>query len=92
MYILWAETQIASFTTILLKVEVWICLFVLNARSVVPKFDELQAVSLMLDPDIICITETWLSSGIEDQEIVLSGYYSSHLDRNRHGGDLVIFL
>ena len=42
-------------------------LFILyfNARSVLPKFDELQAVSLMLDPDIICITETWLSSEIE---------------------------
>ena len=59
-------------------------LFILyfNARSVLPKFDELRAVSLMLDPDIICITETWLSSEIEDQEIVLSG---SCLDRNGHG-------
>ena len=63
-----------------------------NARSILPKFDELQAVCLTLDPDIICITETWLSSDIEDQEIVLSGYYSCRLDRNRHGGGLVIFL
>ena len=62
-----------------------------NARSILPKFDELQAVCLTLDPDIICITETWLSSDIEDQEIVLSGYYSCRLDRNRHGGGLVIF-
>ena len=30
-------------------------------------------------------------SDIEDQEIVLSGYYSCRLDRNRHGGGLVIF-
>ena len=36
--------------------------------------DELQDVCLTLDPDIICITETWLSSNVEDQEIVLSGY------------------
>ena len=68
-----------------------LCILYFNARSVLPKFDELQAVSLTLDPDMICITETWLSSEIEDQEIVLSGYYSSHLDRNRHGGGLVIF-
>ena len=53
--------------------------------------DELQDVCLTLDPDIICITETWLSSDIEDQEIVLSDYYSCRLDRNRHGGGLVIF-
>ena len=62
-----------------------------NARSILPKFDELQAVCLTLDPDIICITKTWLSSDIEDQEIVLSDYYSCCLDRNRHGGGLVIF-
>ena len=29
-----------------------------NARSILPKFDELQAVSLTLHPDIVCTTET----------------------------------
>ena len=29
-----------------------------NARSILPKFDELQAVSLTLHRDIVCITET----------------------------------
>ena len=34
--------------------------------SYLSEFDELQAVSLTLDPNIICITESWLSSEIED--------------------------
>ena len=62
-------------------VEVWILsILYFNAGSILPKFDELQAVCLTLDPDIICITETWLSSNIEDQDIALLGYFSCCLD------------
>ena len=62
-----------------------------NARSLLPKIDELQAVCLSVNPDIICITESWLSSDIEDLEIELPDYSSIRVDRNRHGGGIVIF-
>ena len=38
------------------------------------------------------VTETWLSSDILDNEIVISGYNLARKDRNRHGGGLVIYV
>ena len=37
-----------------------------NARSILPKLDELQANVLLQKPDIICIVETWLSEDVMD--------------------------
>ena len=54
-----------------------------NARSLLPKFSELQ---LIAETYVICITETWLSSDIQDQELFIPGYQLIRLDRNRHGG------
>lgn len=63
-----------------------------NARSVVPKHDELCMVVKVNNPDIVCIVETWLSADILDIEIVLLGYQVHRLDRNRHGGGVLIYV
>lgn len=39
-----------------------------NARSVLPKLDELAANCMVLDPDIVCIVESWLGPDINDSE------------------------
>jgi len=57
-----------------------------NARSLLPKFDELAATVEDLEPTVICIVESWLSAEISDSEISLVGYALYRLDRNRHGG------
>ena len=57
-----------------------------NARSLLANIAELHAVCLSVNPDIICITESWLSSDIEDLEIKPPDYSSIRVDRNRHGG------
>ena len=46
----------------------------LNARSIVNKRTELQAVVATKELDIIAITETWLNPEIMDQEILSSDY------------------
>ena len=63
-----------------------------NARSLLPKLDELQVVCEATRPDLICIVETWLDISVLDNEIVLSGYQLFRLDRNRHGGGVAVYV
>ena len=63
-----------------------------NARSLLPKINELQALCLALNPDIVCITESWLAGVIQDLEIDIPEYNCLRLDRDRHGGGLVLYL
>ena len=43
-----------------------------NARSLIPKIDELRAIAEAKHPDIICIVESWLSNAIQDNELLQS--------------------
>ena len=56
-----------------------------------PKFDDLCAIVVALNPDIICIVESWLCSNISNSEITIIGYQVFRLDRNRHGGGVLIY-
>jgi len=51
-----------------------------NARSLLPKLDELRAVSEATRPDIICIVETWLDNSVSDNELCLFDYQLFRLD------------
>ena len=63
-----------------------------NARSVLPKLDNLAATCLARSPDIVCIVESWLCSDISDNEISLPNYSIIRLDRNRHGGGILLYV
>ena len=63
-----------------------------NARSLLPKFDELLLAVDMQHSDIICIVESWLSCEILAHEITIPGYEHSRCDRNRHGGGVIIYV
>ena len=43
-------------------------------------------------PDIICITETWLDNCINNDELKISGFNLLRLDRNQHGGGVVLYI
>ena len=62
-----------------------------NARSLLPKLDELWAVAEATNPDVICIVESWLSHEILDDEIAIDNYQILRLNRNRHGGGIVMY-
>lgn len=49
-------------------------------------------ICALYKPGIICVVESWLDSTIEDAEICIQGYKTVRLDRNRHGGGLVIYV
>lgn len=63
-----------------------------NVRSLLPKIDNLRAICLLYQPCIICIVESWLDETILDSEIAIQGYSHCRLDRNRHGGGILIFV
>ena len=62
-----------------------------NARSLLPKIDELRAVVYSDHPDIVCVVETWLSEEISNDEIFIEGYACFRHDRNRQGGGVCIY-
>lgn len=62
-----------------------------NARSTIPKFDELCALVEIHSPKLICIVETWLCDNITDSELSIPNYELIRLDRNRHGGGVLIY-
>ena len=57
-----------------------------------PKIDDLAAVCLTSNPDVICIVESWLCADISDNEISLLSYCTIRLDRNRHGGGIIMYI
>ena len=62
-----------------------------NTRSILPKFDGLCSELEIHKPDIICLVESWLSDEVLDSEISLTNYQLYRLDRNRHGGGIIIY-
>ena len=66
--------------------------FSFNARSLLPKLDELSAICSLYSPDIVCIVETWRSPDICDSELSLPNFQSFRLDRSRHGGGILVYV
>ena len=56
-------------------------------------FSELRALCCVYNPDIVCISESWLSSDINnyDNELTIIGYNLFRLDRNCHSGGFVLY-
>ena len=63
-----------------------------NARSLYPKLDQLKVECLVHNPHVVCITETWLDSTITDSELYIPEFDIVRLDRNRHGGGVIIYF
>ena len=63
-----------------------------NARSLLPKLDELRAIADAENPDVICITESWISNEVKNDELAIANYQILRLDRNRHGGGVLLYV
>lgn len=58
-----------------------------------PKMDELSLVASIHNPEILCLTESWLSSEIDDCIIHLDNYSIVRQDRQyRKGGGVVMYI
>ena len=73
----------------------------LNCRSVVNKTEELEDICKTIEPDIICLTETWLDESVPSPLCTPSGYkiirkdrsevYKQKYGRNKGGGIAVCY-
>ena len=63
-----------------------------NARSLIPKLDELCAIVEAHNPDVVSIVESWLCADIPDIEISIPGYHAFRKDRHRHGGGVLLYI
>ncbi len=67
-----------------------------NARSLVPRLEEIQRIIDEGSPEIIGINETWLSDKIDNNEISFDGYLNFRADRTKEskktgGGGLLFY-
>jgi len=68
----------------------------INIRSLVPKVEEVKIYTETMKPDFLCVSETWLTSDIDNFEVQIPGYKFIRKDRNiigksRGGGILIYF-
>ena len=63
-----------------------------NSRSLLPKIDELRLLCGLHQPNCVCVVETWLDPEILDSEIQIQGFNTIRLDRNRHGGGVIVYV
>ncbi len=60
-------------------------------RSLLPKLDELRVLAEDSNPGVFCITESWLSGEMCDNELSIAGYFLYRRDRDRHGGGVLLY-
>nr|VZI20893.1 unnamed protein product [Spirometra erinaceieuropaei] len=64
-----------------------------NVQSLLSKFDELKIYLCDLSPDVISLTETWLTQHVDDRELALPGYQMFRRDREgRQGGGVLTYV
>lgn len=66
----------------------------LNTQSLFPKIGEIQVLADDVKPDILCLSETWLSDKIPDGLIYLPNYTIFRADRLscKRGGGLACYV
>ena len=57
-----------------------------NARSLLPKIEEIDRIAINAQPEFIGICETWLKPVIEDPSVEIAGYNMLRYDRNENSG------
>ena len=68
--------------------------YYMNVRNIRNKFEQVEAWVHDTNPDIIGISESWLTSSILDSECALNGYDMFRQDRpvNREGGGVLLYV
>jgi hypothetical protein len=63
-----------------------------NIQSLVNKIDQIRLFCAIYKPDLLCLTESWLTSNHTDFEFNISGYESHRCDReDKRGGGVIVY-
>ena len=63
----------------------------LNVCSLLPKMDYIKIWNSEADPDILILSETWLSEKIVESEVTINGFKVFRADRIGKGGGVAIY-
>ena len=63
-----------------------------NIRSYKNKFNEVLLFLSLEDPDIFCLTETWLTKDVPDSMLCPSGFNVVRRDRDSRGGGVLLLI
>ncbi len=64
-----------------------------NVQSLKSNIDELNIIVDKCNPDIVCLTETWLSSDVDNDLVRLNNFSPVRSDRKeRKGGGTAIYI
>ena len=64
----------------------------INARSLLSKLNAVKALAISSNPDVILITETWLTESVRSEQISIPGYQTFRCDRSsRRGGGCLAY-
>ena len=63
-----------------------------NLRSLTNKLDDFETVVRLNNPDVVCATETWLSSDVPTESVSMNGFSLFRKDRNRQGGGIACYV
>ncbi len=74
------------------KEDASLTILLLNACSLLNKFDEVISLTVSHKPHIIVITESWLHDKILDPEIEIRDYSLFCKDRKGRGGGALLFI
>ena len=94
---IWSHPSISTSTATALELQTHshshlTKILTINARSILPKVDKFRSLCATLQPTAIVVTETWLSSCVLDNEVLINGYNLVRKDRNRHGRGVAIYV
>lgn len=64
----------------------------INAQSLTRKIDELRYIFENSGVDVVCVSETWFNSNIDDRMISMDGYNVVRVDRRGHGGGVALYI
>ena len=65
----------------------------INVRSLYPKLDEINAVVVKHDFDVVCVSETWLGEQFKDNDVEIPDYNIYRKDRvDALGGGVCIYI
>ncbi len=65
----------------------------MNARSLLPKRDEILAYVAVEKPDVIAITEMWIKPDYLVSDFSVTGYESFHKNRtHKKGGGVIYYI
>ena len=63
----------------------------LNIRSLARKMDHVKALVVQSQPDVLALSESWLTRGIDDSDIAIPGFNTFRIDRVKKGGGVVVY-